>query len=187
MSTQQVADKILQDAQNEARKIIEHHQEKINNIKKEFTQTLAVERKEIETQAEELKRTEITRAIAQEKLQYNKQLTEKKQHLINAIIDQALTTLNKQDGYGAFLKALITRSNLRTGELHISEKDWKIHSSALEQYFKKEKLQYTIIKDSALSGGVTLTSGKTTHHGSLDLIRELLHDELTIAVSRQLQ
>jgi vacuolar-type H+-ATPase subunit E/Vma4 len=185
MSTQKVADKILQDAKDEAKAIAKNYKEQIMKVRKDFAETIAARRKDIETRAEETKRAEITRAVAQEKLRLNKQLIERKQHLINGVVNQALAALNEHKEYENFLKALIKQSTLRTGELHMNDKDWKKFGSTIEKFLKKEQCEYTIVKDNTLSGGVMIQHEKTTHHGSLDLIRELLHEELTITVSKQ--
>lgn len=187
MSTQNVIDKIFNDATNEAQAITKRYQEKTMNVKREFEQTIAVRRKDIEMYVEDIKRTEIARTIARARLQFNNQLVERKQHLINSIVKQALTTLNQHNEYVHFLKALIGQSALRTGELRINDKDWKKFGPTIEKFLQKEERSYIIVKDNTLSGGVTIQHERTTHHGSLDLIRELLREELTIAVSKQVR
>jgi hypothetical protein len=37
-----------------------------------------------------------------------------------------------------------------------------------------------------ITGGIIIKKGKTTYHGTLELISELLNDELAIAVSQAL-
>lgn len=185
MSTQNVTDKILQDAGEEATAIVTRYQKKVADLKKEFAEVLASRRREIEEDVEQTGRSEVTRTVAQERLRFNKQRVERKHCLIDGIVEQALTTLHENKEYGKFLEALIRQSTLRSGELHINDRDWKQFGSTIERFLKKEKCQYTIVKDNALSGGVTIQQEKATHHGSLDLIRELLREELTIAVSKQ--
>lgn len=185
MSTQSVTDKILHDAHTAAEAIRRKYEEQIQRIRNESKQHLEARRKEIEAQAEKVKKTEIIRAIAQKKLAFNKQLIDKKQQLIDTIIDEALTTFHDHKEYGNFLKALIDTSTLNSGKLHMNSTDQKKYGSMLEKHMKKEKRDYTIAKDDTLIGGVTITYKTTTHHGSLDLIKELLHEELTIAVSQQ--
>jgi len=186
MSTQNVTEKILRDAKNDVQAIIRKYQEQAQQIKNASAEKYTARRKAIETQAAEMKKTEIMRAIAQKKLTYNKQLVNHKQKLIDTVIEQALTTLHGHKEYEDFLNALIQQSNLQTGELHINNRDWKKHGSSIEKNIKKENRDYTIVKDATLSGGLTIRHETTTHHGSLDLINELLHEELTIAVSKQL-
>lgn len=186
MATQNVIDKILENATAEAQKILDRYTKNAEEIKQKTNARIAALRKQCEHEATLLKETEITRAISQKRLEYNKSLTQKKRAQTARVIDEALSTLPQHKDYPDFLIALIKASSQTGGELSINETDWQKYKSLLETFFKKEKMDFEIKTDDKIQGGITITKGKMVFHGSLKLIGELLQDELTIAVSETL-
>ncbi len=187
MSTQKVTEKILEDAQKEAKDILNSFKQEAANIKKDFSEQIADKKKQIKTEAEDVKKTETLRAISQERLRLNKELAKHKRRLINEVIEDALQQLPAHKDYLKFLITLIEKSGEKTGELTINKRDWKVYGSALEKYMKNKKLNYRITRDDKIIGGLMIKKEKAIYHGSLGLIRELLSDELTIAVSEELR
>jgi len=186
MATQNVIEKILENARAEAQEILKRYTEDATEIKQKTDARIAALREQNENDAKQLQETEVTRTLSQKRLAYNKSISHEKRILISRVIGEALTTLPQHKDYTVFLTALIKASGQTDGELSISKKDWQKHKDKLQAFFKKEKTNFEIRTDEAMLGGITIKKGKKTFRGSLKLIGELLQDELTIAVSKAL-
>jgi V/A-type H+-transporting ATPase subunit E len=184
MATQKVTEKILKDAQKEAQEILDNYKKKAAEVKQEYSEKIAAKKKKIEDEVEAIIQAEILRTVSQQRLEFNKQLTLQKYKLINEVSDDALKKLPEHKKYLDFLKALIIKSGTEDGELLMTTHDIKQYKVDVEKFLKGEGLHYLIRAGNDLAGGIIVKKGKTTYLGSLDLIRELTHDELTIAVSR---
>lgn len=186
MSTQNVTDKILADAKEEARQILAKYKEEAQTIANDYAQRAVQTKQQIENEVAEIKKTAIMRAVSQKKLELNKDITMHKQTLIKSIIEEALTKLIGHTDYASFLKALIKNSAEKQGELLISNTDIKRHRDDLEKYIRKEGLDLKISTGEAMRGGIIIRKEKTNYIGSLDIILELLSDELAIVVSKEI-
>jgi V/A-type H+-transporting ATPase subunit E len=186
MATQNVIDKIIENAQKEAQEILDRYTQNAEEIKENTQARIAALHDQHKAEAKVLKETETTRAISQKRLEYNKIITGKKRQITSRVIEQTLISLPQHKDYPKFLTALIQASNQITGELTISTEDWKKHKNMLQRFFKAHDLSFEIKPDNNMLGGITITQGKKVFHGSLKLIAELLKDELTIAVSKEL-
>jgi vacuolar-type H+-ATPase subunit E/Vma4 len=184
MSKQNVTDKILSDAKEEAQSILDKHKNEAQQIKDRYEKQCIEKRKAIENKAEEVKKSEMVRAVSQKRLEFNREIVKEKQKLINAIIAEALKTLKSHKKYPEFLRQLIEKSGIKKGTLTINQEDWKHHGSNLKKFIKDKGLEYEIENKASIKGGIMIQWEKTTYHGSLDIIGELLSDELTIAVSK---
>lgn len=186
MSTQSVTEKILKDAKNEAKSILKKHKETAEQIREDREKRITAQRALFTAEAEGLKESEITRSLSQKRLEYNKAIAHKKRELIMQVVREAVKSLPLHKEYETFLKVMIKKSGQKDGDLVISSKDWNSYGLELKSFFKKEKMNFATKPGKMISGGVTIQLGKKMYHGSLDLIVELLHDELTIAVSKEL-
>ena len=185
MAKQKVTEKILVDAKQEAAEILNKFRTEAAAIKKAQDEKIAAQRSKIENDTDAAKKIEYLRRISQKKLELNQQFVGEKRKLIEEVIDEALTELPANKEYLDFLKALIKKSGSDKGELIISRSDWKRYGPILEKHFKDKKYQFTITANENISGGIMIKKDKIMYHGSLDLIRELINDQLTIAVSRK--
>ena len=186
MSTQKVTNKIIEDARREAQDILTKFKVEAASIEKELAERIAQKKKQVDTEVEEIKQTEIMRALSQKRLDLNKKLTGQKQKLISATIDKAVSKLLGHKEYLGFLKALIKNSGEKEGELLLSKNDVKQHRGVLEKYLKFEGLDLKITSDDDMKGGIIIRKEKANHIGSLSIILELLSDELAINVSKVL-
>lgn len=186
MATQKVTEKILADAKKEAKEILDRYKKEAARIKDEYATKIAVNKEQIKVEVEGIKKTEIMRNISQKRLEFNRKTVLQKRKFINGVIMEALKKLTEHKKYLDFLKALIKKSEEKEGELIINKQDWKRYGSDLEKFMKNEGLNYKVNVNNEIIGGVMVKKEKTTYHGSLDLISELLSDELTIAVSKKL-
>lgn len=186
MSTQKVTNKIIEDAKREAQDILTKYRDDAANIEKEFAQRIAQKKRQVATEIEEIKKTEIMRALSQKRLDLNKKITEKKQKLITRAIEEAVSKLLVHRQYLDFLKALIKNSGEKEGELLLSKNDAKQYGNDLEKYIKTEGLNLKIVTGDEIRGGIIIKKEKTNHIGSLNIILELLSDELAITVSKEL-
>ena len=100
--------------------------------------------------------------------------------------DEVLKELSAHKEYLTNRKALIKKSGRKDGELIISKADWNHYGSDLEKFFKNLGCQFTITTNDEISGGIMIKKDKIMYHGSLNIIRELISDQLTIAVSKKL-
>jgi len=186
MSSHKVTERILEDAKREAKDILNKFKVETAEIKKDFSEQMADKKKQIKAETDEAKRIEILRMLSQERLRLNKELVNHKRELINGVIEDALKRLPANKSYLNFLKTLIKNSREKTGELLINKKDWKIYGTALKKFMQNEGLNYKVTAVDEITGGLVLKKEKIIYHGSLNLIRELLSDELTIVVSKEL-
>jgi len=186
MATQNVIDKIIENAQKEVQNILDRYSQNAEDIKNNTQARIKALSEQHQTEAKALKETEITRAISQQRLEYNKIITGKKRQMTSRAIEQALASLPQHKDYPKFLTALVKASNQTTGELTISTNDWQKHKNMLQSFLKKNRLTFEVKTDKNMLGGITITQDKKVYHGSLKLIAELLQDELTIAVSKEL-
>jgi V/A-type H+-transporting ATPase subunit E len=186
MATQNVTDKILEDAKKESQDILKKFRDDTALIRKSQEEELHRRRSEIEEETDARKKGEHMRLLSQKKLEQNKDLAAHKREHLKKVITEALKTLPDHEKYGEFLQMLIAGSKERDGELIIRKEDWKKHRTIIEKFLKKEKADFTVTTQDEIMGGIVIKKGKTTYHGSLELISELLDDELAIAVSQAL-
>jgi len=186
MATQKVTEKILADAKKEAQEILAKNRTAAAEIKKDYDERATLVKKRIENDVEAAKKSEYLRLVSQKKLELNRKIVAEKGKLINDIIDEALKDLTAQKEYLSFLKALVKQSGRKDGELIVNKVDWQHHGSDLEKFLKNLGCQFTITTNDEISGGIMIKKDKIMYHGSLNIIRELLKDQLTIAVSKVL-
>lgn len=187
MSVQKVTEKIIQDAEKEAEEISAKYEREAANITADFADRATQKKRQIQADIGERKETEIMRNLSQHRLALNKKLTEHKQRLINDAIEEAVANLSEHGEYFAFLKELIKKGGMKTGELVINKGDLKRYRKDLEKFLEKEGFNLKITEDDGIKkGGVILRHGTTHYIGSLDIILELLSDELAIAISKSM-
>ena len=78
MSTQNVTNKIIEDAKQDAKEILAKYKDDAASLDKEFAERIALKKQQIETEIEEIKKTEIMRALSQKRLDLNKKITAQK-------------------------------------------------------------------------------------------------------------
>jgi|GEM_PF-775074 len=183
MTSQKVTDKILDDAKKEAQAILDRYKKEARKIRKEYDEKIAVKKQQIESDLETMKESEILRTVSQKRMELSRAIVAQKRRFIKDVVEAALKALSQHEGYIGFLKELIKKTGEKKGELIINKHDWQRYGSELEKFMEKEDLNYKVTQNNEIMGGVLIKKEKTTYHGSLDLIRELLSDELTIAVS----
>ena len=186
MTTQKVTDKILADANEEAKQILAKYKEEATSIDNDYAQRTGQKKKQIEDEVTEIKKTAIMRAVSQKRLELNRNITQHKQALIKSIIEDAVTRLIGHKDYPVFLKTLIKDCSENEGELLLSNADIKRHRDDLEKYLRKEGLNLKISAVDDLKGGIIIRKEKTNYLGSLHIILELMSDELAIVVSKEL-
>jgi vacuolar-type H+-ATPase subunit E/Vma4 len=186
MATQNVTDKILEDAKKESQEILKKFTDEAAQIKKTHEDELDAKRAQIAEETERLKKSEHMRLLSQKKLELDKELTAHKRAYLQKVIEEALNALPDHDKYGQFLEMLIASSKETEGELILRKEDWKKHKTIIEKLLKKSKADFTVTTKDEITGGIIIKKGKTTYHGTLELISELLNDELAIAVSQAL-
>jgi V/A-type H+-transporting ATPase subunit E len=184
MSIQKVTEKILEDAEKEAKEITAKYEREAANIAADFANRIAQEKQQMQRDIEERKETEVMRNLSQHRLALNKKQTEYKQRLIHDTVE---AKLSEHSEYFVFLKELIKKGGIETGELVINKNDLKRHRQDLEKFLEKEGFNLKIVEDDGIKkGGVILRHGTTHYIGSLDIILELLSDELAIAISKSI-
>lgn len=186
MAKQKVTEKILADAKQEVQEILGKYRAEASEIKKSQDEQIAIQKTQIERDSEASKKIEYLRRVSQKKLQLNRKLVAERRKLIDGVIDEALKELSAHKEYLNFLKALIKKSGRKDGELIISKADWNHYGSDLEKFFKNLGCQFTITTNNEIFGGIMIKKDKIMYHGSLNIIRELISDQLTIAVSKKL-
>ena len=186
MAPQKVTEKILADARKESEEILDGYKKDATQIKQEYEAKIAAKREQIKAEAETMRKTEILRTVSQKKLEFDKEIVAQKRKCITNVIEEALKELPKHKEYSSFLKALMEKSGEKEGELLINKRDWQRYSTDIDKFASKKGLNYKVTTNNDIMGGIVIKKGKTTYHGSLDLIGELLRDELTIAVSQKL-
>ncbi|MEO0142127.1 MAG: hypothetical protein ABIL70_06910 [candidate division WOR-3 bacterium] len=181
---QNVVEKILERAREEAEEILKRYKLEAEKIKQDYENRISFERQRFVQEIEDLKKRETLRSIAKEKLAQNKKLTKEMEEEINGVIKEAVTRLTKDRRYLDFLKELIINSQESEGELFLSTNDLKKYGSAIEKFIKKENLNFKITGDDDMIGGIIIKRGKNTYLGSIDVIVELIRDELKIEIAR---
>jgi len=186
MAKLNVTEKILTDAKHEAQEILNRYRAEVSDIKKNNGEQIATRKTQIERDIETSKKIEYLRRISQKKLQFNQSLVAARRKMIDEVIDEALKGLPLHKEYLDFLKALIKKSGRQDGELIITKADWKRYGPELEKIFKNLGCQFKISASDEISGGIMIKKDKIMYHGSLNIIRELINDQLTIAVSKKI-
>jgi vacuolar-type H+-ATPase subunit E/Vma4 len=186
MAKQKVTEKILADAKQEVGEILSKYRAQASAFKKSQDEQIAIQKTQIERDIEASKKIEYLRRVSQKKLQLNRKFVAEKRKLIDRVIDETLKELSVHKEYLNFLKALIKTSGREDGELLINKADWKRYGSDLEKFFKNLNCRFTITTNDEISGGVMIKKDRIMYHGSLNIIRELISDQLTIAVSKKL-
>jgi vacuolar-type H+-ATPase subunit E/Vma4 len=186
MAKQNVTEKILTDAKQEAQEILNKYRAEASAIKKNNGEQISIRKNQIERDTEASKKIEYLRRVSQKKLQVNQSLVAARRKIIDETIDEALKGLPALKGYLDFLKALIKKSGRQDGELIISKADWKRYGPELEKFFKSLGCQFKITTHDEIYGGIMIKKDKIMYHGSLNIIRELINDQLTIAVSKKI-
>ncbi len=186
MATQQVTEKILEDAKKEAQEILEHYKKEAAHVQKQYEEKIEKKKAHIDAEAEMAKKTEHMRLVSQKNLELRKDIVaEKRKHIVK-IIEEAIKKLPEHKQYFSFLTTMIKNSGEKAGELCISKGDLKRYEKKLTNFLKENSYDFKVAHDDTIRGGVLIKKEKTVYHGSLDLISELLRDELTIAISNTL-
>lgn len=186
MATQQVTDRILEDAKKEAQEVLEHYKREAAHVQKQSDEKITQEKAHIDAEAEMAKKTEHMRLVSQKNLEFRKDIVAEKRKHIVAIIEDAVKKLPEHKQYFSFLTTMIKNSGEKAGELCISSDDLKRYEKKLKKFLEENNYNFKIVHDDTIRGGIMIKREKTVYHGSLDLICELLRDELTIAVSSKL-
>jgi len=181
---QSVIEKILDEAKKEAEAIAQRYKNEIEKIRKEYEQKIATQEKNLNEEVEKKKQEEIMRAIAQERLFYNKKLTTEMQEHIDDVLKSAIKKLPEHKEYSNFLKELVKNSGVKQGELYLSSGDLKKYRSQLEKFLTQEGYNFQITADDKLSGGVIIKKEKITFLGSLNVIAEIMREELKITIAK---
>ncbi len=183
---QSVIEKILDEAKKEAEAIAQKYEAEIVKIKKEYEEKIGAAEKKLGDEIEKRKNAEIMRAIAQERLFYNKKLTAETQKHIDDVLQTAIKKLPGHKNYFKFLTGLIKNSGVSQGELYLSTDDFKKYRSQLEKFCTQEGYNFQIKVDDNMLGGIILKKEKTTYLGSLNVIAELMKEELKITIAKTL-
>lgn len=186
MAKQKVTEKILADAKKEAQEIIGKYRAEALQIKKTNDAQIAIQKTQIENETEAAKKIEYLRRVSQRRLELNRKLVAEKRKIVDSVIDEALIEMTSHKDYLSFLKALISKSGRKDGELMVSKADWKRYGSDLEDFLKDQGCKFTVTINDKISGGIMIKKDKMVYYGSLNIIRELISDQLTIAVSKKL-
>jgi len=186
MSSQKVTEKILADAKEEAGQILERLENEAKQISDDYAERAAKKKAQDEEEIQERTKTEIMRALSQRRLDLNKSITGHKQKTITEVINESVAQLVARKEYADFLKALIRSSHVKEGNLMLSKNDAKKHRNELEKYIRDEGLNIKISANEELTGGIIIEKEKTRYIGSLDIILELLSEELSIVISKEL-
>jgi len=184
MATSKVAEKIIEDAQKEAKAIRVHHQKESENLKNEYQARIDKRRAVNKTEAQSMEKTLTMRSISKQRLAFSQDIISKKQKMIDKVIKEATEQLTRSKDYEGFLQSLIAQSREPDGEIMLSERDIKNHGKELEKFLKKNNFQHMISVTENISGGVIIKKGQKTYLGSLDIISNLLSDEIAIDAAR---
>ncbi len=181
MANSKIADKIVEDARQEAEAIIARYQAENERLRGEHQARIDQRRAAIHAEAESLEKTLMTRRVSRQRLAFNQDIVLRKQKMIKKVLDEAIAHLARSDDYPEFLRELIKNSNERDGTLTLSEDDFKNHGGEIGRFIKAENLNYEIDVDKDMPGGVIIKKDRKTYLGSLDIISGLLKDEISIA------
>ncbi len=183
---QSVIEKILDEAKKDAEVISQRYEDEIAKLKKEYEDKIAIAEKKLSEEIEKRKQEEIMRAIARERLEYNKKITTEMQSCIDEILQSAIKKLPEHKRYLDFLKNLIKNSGVKDGELYLSSGDKQKYLLQIEKYIKQEGYNFIIKSDDKMSGGVIIKKEKITFLGSIDVIAEIMREDLKIMIARTL-
>lgn len=183
---QGIIEKILNEAKKEAEAIARKYDTEIEKIKKEYEEKIVSMEKKLGEEIEKRKKEEIMRAIAQERLFYNKKLTAEMQEYIDDVLQTAIMKLPEHKDYFKFLTRSIKNSGVNQGEIYLSADDFKKYQGQLEKFCAQEELNFEIKIDDNMLGGIILKKEKTTYLGSLNVISELMKEELKILIAKTL-
>lgn len=196
MTIHRIRQKILADADAEARSIAAEAERTIEAIEAETAKTVTeIEKKaqdEAANQAKEQKRRMISRAHAE----MRKELLEEKQHLIDQAFQKVLHSVIEMDDskYSALMKRLLSES-VEGGDEEVivaaqeRGRNWTetISEANKELSAKGLKGALTLSQETrSMAGGFVLRKGKKEVNCDLELLVESLREELEAEVARVL-
>ncbi|OGC42032.1 hypothetical protein A2Y85_07745 [candidate division WOR-3 bacterium RBG_13_43_14] len=184
MATNKVTEKIIKDAHQEAKAILEHHQAESEKLKQEYQAKIDKRRAGNKAEAESLEKTLTIRSIAQQRLAFSRDIISRKHKTIKNVIKETVEQLTRSKNYLEFLQSLIEQSRETDGELMLSERDIKNHGAELEKFLKVKNLKHKISATKDISGGVIIKKDQKTYLGSLEIINTLLSDEILIEAAK---
>lgn len=182
---QPVTDKILNDARKEAEAIGGRFEAEAEAIRRQYAERVAALQQAQARDLERMRRARVTRAVAHAQLEARKRTTQEKQRVLDEVINEAFQKFMAGKEYRRFIEQVIERSGETEGEVILAQRDIAKYGAALEKSLKAQKKKINV-HAGEIEGGVMVRNGSRMFIGSLDLLRELLRDEIVVAVSKVL-
>ncbi|MEN6386159.1 MAG: V-type ATP synthase subunit E [Phycisphaerales bacterium] len=192
MDTNQVVQKILNDAKSAADKIKAEADEKLNNLNAANQQTLSNYENETKRLCEKARAESEERILAQARMSALREETEAKRSLLNKVIEksgQTIKTMNDAD-YLNLIEGLI-QACVKTGneEIVIGSKEKRINEDFVGRINKKlaEKGKLKLALDKTdMEAGFILREGKRRINASLDVLLKVAAQQLEGKLSQEL-
>ncbi len=183
---QSVIEKILEEAKKEVDAINQAYEKEIAKIKREYEEKILEAEKKLNEEIETKKKSEVMKALAQARLEFNKKLTGEMQEYIDDVLHSAIKKLPEHKNYLEFLKSLIKNSGVEGGELYLSSTDKQRYQAQIEKFIKQEGYNFALKIDDKMAGGIVIKTGKIIFLGSIDVIVETMKEDLKIMIARKL-
>ena len=185
MGVEKISQKIISDAEAEAKEIIK-------KAKAEAKQRLK-EAEEFTKKHNKQHRIAIEKAIEQEKMQHiagvnldiKKEILGAKRAMIDKIIDDTLTSITETPEYKNFLIKMIDMAIENDAEIILNKEDLKKNKTLIEKELKKKNIKAKVSdKTINIKGGFIVKKGKITVDCTIDSIVTAKHDEILMKINR---
>ncbi len=191
MSIEKITEKIVTDAEEEAKAVREEADARCAALLAEARQKADAILTEREKQGQEEKEKRVQRMHAVADIDGKKLRLETKQQLISACFDQAAAKLSSMETqqYAAFLAALAASTGETTGELVLSASDRKTVGEALMAALSTQfpACQFTLSSETrAMDGGLFLKQGAVYLNETFEALLEDAKEQLTAEVAQKL-
>jgi V/A-type H+-transporting ATPase subunit E len=190
MSVNQVVEKILSEAQNQADNIKKQADEKATQEKQMRQAALDAFNSETERLANQRLEETKSQMLASARMETAKQLLKVKRDILDETFELAaekIKTMNKND-YQSLMEKLITAS-VRTGdeEIVVDKDENRIDAGFIENLNKKANYKLKLADSRAdIGAGFILQKGKIRVNGSLKVLLETARESLQIELAGEL-
>lgn len=187
MGIEKISQKIINDAEKEAKTIISIAREEEKKSIEKANDFIKIDKEKNLKEVKKALETKMLRYIATANLEIKKENLKSKRDYIDNIIDKTNEHITEDKLYEDFLKKRIDEAIIEDATVYMNASDYKIYKALFEERIEKNGYKSNISRDFInIKGGFTIRKGKITIDCTLDSIIESKHDEILMKINRML-
>lgn len=185
MGVEKISQKIISDAEAEAKEIVKNAKAEAQKRIKEAEAFVKKHNEQHQVAVQKALEEKKLRHIAGVNLEIKKEILGAKREMIDEIIKNTLATITKDKEYKKFLVKMVEQAVEDDAEVILNKEDLKNNRDLIEKEIKKKKVNAKISRETAdITGGFIVKKGKITIDCTIDSIVNAKHDEILMKINR---